>query len=88
MNSRDDRGIKSLLSTERSFPITRNEKRSLKGVQVNLPTCELPDVEEWSEDNTNGDGVNSTDRRHSAEAALLSVHENNAGLFTHFINKI
>lgn len=35
-DSRDDKSMKSLLNTERSFPIARNEKRSLKGVQVSV----------------------------------------------------
>lgn len=38
-----------------------------------MPTYELPDLEEWGEENGDGTGP---DRRYSAEAALLSTFTN------------
>ncbi|VDK65890.1 unnamed protein product [Onchocerca ochengi] len=83
-NCREERGVKSLLAAEKSIPITREEKKSIKGVQVNLPNNELlPNVEEWNEENVNNDVVNFADRRYSAESALLAVNEfNDAVSFT------
>ncbi|VDP12012.1 unnamed protein product [Onchocerca flexuosa] len=81
-NCREEKGIKSLLTAERSIPITREEKKSIKGVQ--LPANELlPNVEEWNEENVNSDAINFADRRYSAESALLAVNEfNDAVSFT------
>lgn len=81
---REEKSVKSLLSTEKSLAVTRDEKRSIKGVQVNLPASELPDVEEWNEENVSSDVANFADRRYSAESALLAVNEfsNDAISFT------
>ncbi|VDK63258.1 unnamed protein product [Anisakis simplex] len=69
---------KSMLGTGEktagSNPVTRAEKRStLKALQ--MPTYELPDLEEKGEDN---DSYVSCDRRHSAEAALLPTLNNDS----------
>ncbi|VDN02709.1 unnamed protein product [Thelazia callipaeda] len=84
VNTREDKGMKSfLITTDRNIPVIRNDRKTVKGVQVNLPTSELPDVEEWSEENVSAEGINSNnERRFSAEAALLTINELNNDMMT------
>lgn len=60
-----------------------------KNVLFQLPSNELPNVEEWNEENANNDARKFADRKYSAESTLLAVNEFNNGnmelFLSHFI---